>query len=86
MFSNRIVHVLTADININRDIRQRTSLTCDSVIDLARSIANSQWVSPVLIDQDSNSIIAGERRLMSVKILEAAMNGDYSGFTKPDEA
>ncbi|MCP3669385.1 MAG: hypothetical protein GY814_02895 [Gammaproteobacteria bacterium] len=86
MFQNRIVQVPTADIQINRAGRQRSELTFDSILDLAVSIGNSQWICPILIDQDTNSIIAGERRLTAVKALCAAVNGDYSGFTSPDEA
>jgi hypothetical protein len=86
MFQNRIVQVPTADIQIDRSRRQRSALTFDSVLDLAVSIGNSQWICPVLIDQDANAIVAGERRLTAVKALCAAVNGDYSGFTSPEEA
>jgi len=86
MFQNRIVQVPTKDIEINRAKRQRSDLTFDSILDLAVSIGTSQWICPVLIDQDTNSIVAGERRLTAVKALCAAVNGDYSGFTSPEEA
>lgn len=86
MFSNRIVQALIEDIQIKRTARQRTELTFDSVIDLALSIAQSQWISPILVDQDTNCIVAGERRLTAVKALNAAVNGDFSGFTDPDKA
>ena len=86
MFSNRIVQVPTADIRIDRSNRQRTNLTFDSVIDLLLTIAQSQWISPVLIDQGTNHIVAGERRLTAVKALNAAVNGDFSGFSNPEEA
>lgn len=86
MFQNRIVQVPIEDIQINRDSRQRSELTFDSIIDLAVSIGNSQWICPVLIDQDTNQIVAGERRLTAVKALCAAVNGDYSNFTSPEEA
>ncbi len=86
MFQNRIVQVPTKDIQIDRERRQRSELTFDSIIDLAVSIGTSQWICPVLIDQDTNQIVAGERRLTAVKALCAAVNGDYSGFTSPEEA
>lgn len=81
MFSNTIKQVSIDDILIDRENRQRTEITFDSVLPLAVSIARSQWVSPILVDEDTNYLIAGERRLMSVKALRAAVNGDYSGFT-----
>ena len=86
MFQNRIVQVPVKDIKIDRDKRQRTKLAFDSILDLAISIGNSQWISPVLVHQDTNSIVAGERRLTAVKALCAAVNGDYSGFSLPEEA
>ena len=86
MFQNRIVQVPVKDIQINRAGRQRSDLTFDSILDLAVSIGNSQWICPVLIDQDTNFIVAGERRLTAVKALCAAVNGDYSNFTSPEEA
>ena len=86
MFQNRIVQVPTTDIQINRTSRQRSDLTYDSILELAIAIANSQWICPVLVDQDTNSIVAGERRLTAIKALSAAVNGDYSGFTDPDSA
>jgi len=86
MFSNRIVQVPITDIQVKRDNRQRSELTFDSILDLAVSIANSQWICPILIDQDTNQIVAGERRLTAVKALCAAVNGDYTNFTDPVEA
>lgn len=85
MFQNRIVQVPIEDVQLNRADRQRTDLTFDSVIELAASIATSQWISPILIDHDSNQIVAGERRLTAVKVLNAAVNGDYSGFSAPED-
>ena len=85
MFQNRIVQVPIADIKINREGRQRSDLTFDSILDLAVSIGTSQWICPILVDQDTNSIIAGERRLTAVKALCAAVNGDYSNFSSPEE-
>jgi hypothetical protein len=86
MFSNRIVQVLTNDILIDRENRQRSNLTPDSVIDLAYSIGKNQWISPILIDESTNHVIAGERRLTAVKALHSCVNGDYSIFSKPEEA
>ena len=86
MFSNRIVQVLIDDILIDRTNRQRSNLTYDSVIDLAYSIGKNQWISPILIDESTNHVIAGERRLTAVKALHSCINGDYSIFSKPEEA
>ena len=86
MFQNRIVQVPIEDIQVNRADRQRSDLTFDSILDLAVSIANSQWICPILIDQDTNQIVAGERRLTAVKALCAAVNGDYTNFTDHVEA
>ncbi len=86
MFQNRIVQVPIKDIQINRAGRQRSELTFDSILDLAVAIGNSQWICPILVDQDTNSIVAGERRLTAVKALCAAVNGDYSNFSSPEEA
>ena len=86
MFSNRVVLVPLSDIRIDRKVRQRTDLTPESVLSLAESIATSQWISPVLIDQDTNNLVAGERRFTAVSLLRAAMNGDYSAFADPAAA
>jgi len=86
MFSNRIIQVLTDDILIDRLNRQRSNLTYDSVIDLAYSIGKNQWISPILIDENTNHVIAGERRLTAVKALYNCINGNYSIFSKPEEA
>jgi len=81
MFSNVLRQVQVESILIDRDNRQRTELTFDSVIPLAVSIGRSQWISPILIDEETNYLIAGERRLMSVKALRSAFLGDYSIFS-----
>lgn len=83
MFKNIIRQIPTASILIDRSIRQRSELTPDSVLQLAISIGRSQWISPILLDEETNYIIAGERRLTAVKALAAAMNGDYSSFSDP---
>lgn len=85
MFKNIIRQIPTSQILIDRPNRQRRELTFDSVLSLAISIGRSQWISPILIDEDGN-LIAGERRLTAVKALHGAVNGDYSGFTNPEEA
>lgn len=86
MISNRITHIAVNDIQVNREVRQRTDLTPESVLDLAISIAKSQWVSPILVDQQNHNIIAGERRWTSVRILRNAMIGDYNVFIDPAAA
>lgn len=83
MFKNIIRQIPTALILIDRSIRQRSELTQDSILQLAVSIGRSQWISPILLDEETNYIIAGERRLTAVKALAAAMNGDYSSFSDP---
>lgn len=86
MFKNITVQVAIDDIIIDRSNRQRSDLTFDSVLSLAVSIGRSQWISPILVDKDTNYLVAGERRLTAVKALRAACNGDYSGFTDKVEA
>lgn len=86
MFSNVIHQVEIDSILIDRPLRQRSVVTPESVLSLAVSIAKSQWISPILIDEDTHYLIAGERRLMSVKVLRAAMKGDYSAFADPASA
>lgn len=86
MINNTIRQVDTTAILIDRENRQRTNLTFDSVLPLAVSICQSQWISPILVDADTNYIIAGERRLTAVKSLCAVVNGDYSGFSNPQSA
>lgn len=86
MFKNIIRQFPIDKILIDRPNRQRTDLTFDSILSLAVSIGRSQWISPILIDEETNYLIAGERRLTAVKALYAAVNGDYSGFTNPDSA
>ena len=81
MFSNSIKQVDVNDILINRETRQRKEITADSVLELAMSIAQSQWISPLLVDEETNHLVAGERRLTAVKLLQASVNGDYSAFT-----
>lgn len=86
MFSNRVILVPLTDIVIERDKRQRTVITPESVLELAESIANSQWIAPILIDQDTNKIVAGERRYTATSLLNKAVNGDYSSFEDPEAA
>lgn len=86
MFSNIIKQVEVDKIIINRDVRQRSALTPDSVLPLAVSIGTSQWISPILVDCETNYLIAGERRLTAVKVLRDAVNGNYSSFTDPAAA
>jgi DNA modification methylase len=86
VFKNTLVQVLVDDIIIDRSTRQRSELTFDSVLSLAVSIGRSQWISPVLIDKDTNYLVAGERRLTAVKALRAATDGNYSGFSNTLEA
>jgi hypothetical protein len=86
MFSNRVVLVPLSDVVIERDKRQRTSITPESVLELAESIGTSQWIAPILIDQDTNRIVAGERRFTATTLLNDAVNGNYSSFDDPDAA
>lgn len=86
MFKNIIVQVSIDDIIIERETRQRSELTFDSVLSLAVSIGRSQWISPILVDKDTNYLVAGERRLTAVKALRSAAEGDYSGFSNTLEA
>lgn len=86
MFKNVIRQIPTSSILVDRAGRQRSEVTVDSVLSLAVSIGRSQWISPILLDEETNYLVAGERRLTAVKALAAAMNGDYSSFTDPNAA
>jgi hypothetical protein len=86
MFANRICQVPIDSIHIDRETRQRSIITYDSIIDLAYSIGRNQWISPLLVDESTNFIVAGERRLTAVKALCDAMAGNYDGFSNPMEA
>lgn len=86
MFSNVIKQIEVSRIQVDRSNRQRTDLTFDSILQLAISIGKSQWISPILVDEETHYIVAGERRLTAVKALRAAVEGDYSGFSNPDSA
>jgi len=85
MFCNRVVLVPLSDIIIKPG-RQRTQIPPESVLELAESIAHKQWISPILVDQDTNQLVAGERRYTAVSLLCAAVNGDYSSFADPKAA
>lgn len=86
MFKNIIRQVPIHEILIDRENRQRSEITYDSILSLAVSIGRSQWITPILVDEDTNYLIAGERRLTAVKALYNAVNGNYEGFTNPDAA
>lgn len=86
MFKNIIRQFPIHQILVDRAARQRSEITHDSVLSLAISIGRSQWITPILVDEDTNYLIAGERRLTAVKALYGAVNGDYSGFSNPDAA
>lgn len=86
MFSNRIQLVPKDELQVDRDSRQRTDLTQDSILDLAYSIGQNQWISPLLVNEENNFIIAGERRFTAICALAAAVNGDYSGFSDENAA
>jgi len=86
MIENHIHLIPLTDIHIERESRQRTDLTPDSVLELAVSIGSNGWIAPILVSQDDMHIIAGERRYTAVSLLQKAAAGDYSLFSKPDEA
>lgn len=83
--SNRILQLETSSIIISRT-RQRSLIEPGPLLELACSIGRSQWISPLLVDEDTNELICGERRLTAVKCLAAAVNGDYSWFPNPEAA
>lgn len=86
MIENHIHLIPVTDIHVARESRQRTDLTPDSVLELAVSIGSNGWIAPILVSQDDMHIIAGERRYTAVSLLQKAAAGDYSLFSKPDEA
>ena len=70
---NRIRYTPLYEVLFTRESRQRTELTPASVIDLALSIKKSEWVNPILIDED-NTLMAGERRFTAVSLLHDVAN------------
>jgi hypothetical protein len=83
--ANRILQLDTSTITISPS-RQRSILEPGPLLELACSIGRSQWVSPILVDESNNTLVAGERRLTAVQRLAAAVNGDFSSWPNPDEA
>ncbi len=86
MIDSTLITLPLIAIHIERSVRQRTDLTPESVLELACSIGQNGWVSPILVSKDDMHIIAGERRFTALVLLNAALNGDYSAFQKPEEA
>jgi hypothetical protein len=83
--ANRILQLDTSTILVSPS-RQRSSLEPGPLLELACSIGRSQWISPLLVDESTNTLVAGERRLTAVKRLASAMEGDFSLWPNPDEA
>jgi len=81
MIQAKITHVLLTDIKVPREVRQRTHLMPESVLDLAISIGKNQWISPILIDAETNCIVSGERRLTAVKLLHRTLDAVNAGRT-----
>jgi ParB-like chromosome segregation protein Spo0J/DNA modification methylase len=70
MIQNKITLIPLNSILISRETRQRSSLP--RILDLALEIAASQWINPILIDESTNQLIAGERRYSAVRLLHQA--------------
>jgi len=75
----KITHLPLDEIKVPRELRQRTDLTPESVLDLAKSIGQTQWISPLLVDQESLTLVAGERRLTAVKLLRSTADAVARG-------
>ena len=75
----KITHLPLESIVLDRENRQRTDITNESVLDLAISIGQSQWISPLLVEIETNKLMAGERRLTAVKLLRSVNNGTTKG-------
>lgn len=75
-------NVLISEINIPREIRQRTVLTPESVADLALSIAQTGEVLQRILLDDTLTIIAGERRLTSIQLLNSVYNNNPPALPK----
>ena len=83
--ANRIIQAETSSIIISRT-RQRSTIEPGPLLELACSIGRSQWISPILIDEETSELVAGERRLTAVRRLAEAVNGDYSWWPNPEAA
>lgn len=91
MIHNQIRFLPLESIVIRPD-RQRTEnrdesgfLTPLSVYELALSIGRNQWISTLLVEKDTNVLIAGERRATAIKVLARALSGDFSGLKDPNQ-
>lgn len=91
MIYNKISFLPLSSIVVS-PARQRTEdrdesgqLTPASVYELALSIGRNQWVSTLLVEKDTNRLIAGERRYTAMLVLERATRGDFTGLKDPDK-
>lgn len=82
MFSNRIVQAAISDIAVAPGERAGSRYLPEPITELAQLIANSQWVCPILVNQETNIIIAGRRRYTAVSLLHAIVNGKLPEFIK----
>jgi len=76
--TNQTRNIPLDSINIPRADRQRQDLTFESVTSLALSIGRNHWISDILVDKPSSTIIAGERRCTAVRLLRSALENALS--------
>jgi len=83
--ANRIIQLDINSISVST-ARQRTVLDPAGILELACSIGRSQWIAPILVNEENDELVCGERRLTAVRCLRDAVNGIYSWFPRPESA
>jgi DNA modification methylase len=68
MIQNKITLLPLDSIVIDRESRQRSTLP--RIIDLACDISASGWINPILVEEETSRLIAGERRHSAVTLLK----------------
>jgi DNA modification methylase/ParB-like chromosome segregation protein Spo0J len=68
MIQNKITLLPLDSIVIDRESRQRSTLP--RITDLAYDIALSNWINPILVEDETLRLIAGERRYSAVTLLK----------------
>ena len=70
MIENRITMFDLSAIQVDRSSRQRTNLNPDHIKSLAESISARGLIHAILVERETNRLIAGECRLEAFKLLE----------------
>lgn len=69
MITNKTYAVPYGSIVVDREARSRSNINPSAVADLAQSISNNGLIHTLLIELDTNKLIAGEHRLEAFRLL-----------------